>query len=334
MLAHDVLCPWGVKTHPTQVHDSMLRAMFESPDVATAFFETFLPPELLARLDLNVLEPRPDHLVDPRLRWCATDVLYETLFDGLPAFLYLLTEHQSTVDRWTPYRFFRSTDLVWSKALAENPGIDRLPVVVPIVLTHAKDRWWAPTQLQDLVGEKGALPSCLQDKVPRQSYFVFDLRDMSDAQIVSLATTASLRLFLLILRNARNPSLGAMLVAWHELLAAVVVEPSGLRLMKLLLTYLAKAVPNMTQETLMQVGQMAGMDPELVEGSLAWRWLQEGREEGREEGAQRLALRLLHKRFGPVPSWAEGRVRASSIDQLDELLEKMLVASSLDDVFA
>ena len=163
---------------------------------------------------------------------------------------------------------------------------------------------------------------------------MFDLREMSDAQIVSLATTASLRLFLLILRNARNPALGAMLGAWHELLAAVLAEPSGLRLMKLLLTYLAKAVPNMTQETLMQVGQMAGMDPELVEGSLAWRWLQEGREEGRKQGREEGVLCLLNKRFGPVPSWAEERVKALSIDQLDELLEKMLVASSLHDVFA
>jgi len=54
------------------------------------------------------------------------------------------------------------------------------------------------------------------------------------------------------------------------------------------------------------------------------------RKEGREEGV----LRLLHKRFGPVPSWAEDRVKASSIEQLDELLEKMLVASSLAEVFA
>ncbi len=114
----------------------------------------------------------------------------------------LLTEHQTTVDRWTPCRFFRSTDPVWSKALAENPGIDRLPLVVPIVLTHAKERWRASTQLHDLVG---ALPSCLQDKVPRLSYFVFDLREMSDAQIVSLATTASLRLFLLILPRQLRP---------------------------------------------------------------------------------------------------------------------------------
>jgi hypothetical protein len=35
-----------------------------------------------------------------------------------------------------------------------------------------------------------------------------------------------------------------------------------------------------------------------------------------------------------VPSWAEDRVKASSIEQLDELLEKVIVASSLDEVFA
>jgi len=314
------------------VHDSMLRAVFESPDVARAFFTTFLPPELVERLDLTRLEARPDHLVDPRPHWCATDVLYETSLDGLPAVLYLLFEHQSTVDRWIPYRFLRSTDLVWSKALAENPSLERLPVVVPIVLTHARERWWAPMQLQDLVGDRGQLPSCLRDKVPQQSYFLFDLRGMTDAQIVSMATTASLRLLLLILRNVRNPELGAMLRAWHELLGSVVREPSGLRVMELLLTYLAKAVPTMTQETLMHVGQMAGMDPELVEGSLAWRWLEEGREEGREM-ARRLVLRLLAKRFGPVPSWVEERVASSSIEHLDGWSERMLEAASLEEVF-
>ncbi len=44
-------------------------------------------------------------------------------------------------------------------------------------------------------------------------------------------------------------------------------------------------------------------------------------------------LRLLNKRFGPLPDWAQERVTASSIDALDELFEKTLEASSLDDVF-
>ena len=64
------------------------------------------------------------------------------------------------------------------------------------------------------------------------------------------------------------------------MVAQIIDEPNGLRLIELLLTYMAKAVPDMTQDTLRQFGQMAGLDPEIVEGSLAWKWLQEGREEG------------------------------------------------------
>jgi predicted transposase/invertase (TIGR01784 family) len=321
-----------MKPSTSQVHDSVIRALFESPDVARAFFSAFLPPELVKRLDVSTLEARPDHLVDPRLGWCATDILYQTTLDQLPAYLYLLLEHQSSVDGWMPYRFLRRTDLIWAKTLAEEPGRKRLPVVVPIVLTHARESWWAPTELQDLVLDPAEMPACLRDKVPRQSYFVFDLTGMSDGQIVSMATTASLRLFLLILRNVRDPNLGGMLRTWHALLGQVMKEPSGLRLMELLLTYLAKAVPTMTQETLMQVGEMAGMDPELVEGSLAWRWLEEGREEGREEGTRQAVLRLLAMRFAPLPAWAHDRVSEASSEQLNRWLDRIMSTESLEDL--
>ena len=109
-------------------------------------------------------------------------------------------------------------------------------------------------------------------------------------------------------------------------------EPSGLRLMELLLTYLAKAVPTMTQETLMQVGEMAGMDPELVEGSLAWRWLEEGREEGREEGTRQAVLRLLAMRFAPLPAWANDRVSEASSKELNQWLDRIMSAESLEDL--
>jgi predicted transposase YdaD len=307
--------------------------MFEFPDVAVAFFSTFLPEELVKRLDLTKLEARPDHLVDPRLGWCATDLLFETTLDGLPAALYLLFEHQSTVDTWMPYRLLRKTDLVWANALTKDPPPSRLPIVVPMVLTHARDRWWAARDVQDLVGEPGMLPDCLSDKVPRLSYFLFDLRDMTDAQILGLAATASLRLFLLVLRNVRNPKISSMLFQWAELFVEMVEEPSGLLLLRILLTYLVKAVPEMTQETLMRVGKMAGVDPELVEGSLAWKWLEEGREEGREEGARRLLLRLLEKRFGPLPAWVEEKVTPLSFGEVDGLSEQLLDASSLEEVF-
>jgi hypothetical protein len=63
-----------------------------------------------------------------------------------------------------------------------------------------------------------------------------------------------------------------------------------------------------------------------------------GREEGREEGivqGKRDALkRLLTTRFGPLPKEVEASVdRASSVEELDRYLDRVLVASSLRDVF-
>jgi hypothetical protein len=99
----------------------------------------------------------------------------------------------------------------------------------------------------------------------------------------------------------------------------------------------------MMTRTIMKVAEMAGLDPELVVGSLASTFLEKGREAGRREcepgpdaglpEARRWVLRLLGKRFGPLPAWVQERVATSSMDALGELSEKMLEASSLDDVF-
>ena len=206
----------------------------------------------------------------------ATDLLFRIRIDGRDAFLYIVLEHQSTVDRWMAWRQMRSVVLIWDKG--DDPKRTKLPFILPIVVSQASQRWSAPTDVKDLVD----LPDVpeLEGKVPSLSYLLLDLRAMSDGQILAFAATASLRLFLLILRNIHNPKLKDLLQEWHEVVGQILDEPNGLRLIELLLTYMAKAVPDMTQDTLRQFGQMAGLDPEIVEGSLAWKWLQEGREEG------------------------------------------------------
>jgi len=81
----------------------------------------------------------------------------------------------------------------------------------------------------------------------RAVHFLFDVRAMTDVEIMSMATTASLRLFLLFLRNIRSPHLVEMLHQWHDLFRRLMQEPTALRLLELLLTYLVKAVPEMTR---------------------------------------------------------------------------------------
>lgn len=317
-----------------KVHDSVVRALFESTDVAQAFFTTFLPQELVKRLDLAQLQACPEHFTDKKLDWCVTDLLFRCPLDLQQAFLYLLFEHQSSVDRWMAFRMLRSTVLIWNLERKRNPDAHQLPVIIPIVLSHAKDSWWAAVEVQDLVLDFATLPTCLQDKVPQQSYYCFDLTQMSNEHILSLASIGALRLFLLILRNIRNPQLPQMLMQWHELWARVMNEPSGLRVMEILLTYLSKASPTVTRKTLMDVGKLAGMDPELVEGSLAWKWMEEGRQEGQREGTKTVLKRLLEMRFAPLPPWVQTKVKNASHEELDRWLERLLEADSIETLFA
>jgi len=57
-----------------------------------------------------------------------------------------------------------------------------------------------------------------------------------------------------------------------------------------------------------------------------------GREfkKGRQEGEQAILRRLVEKRFGELPVWAEQRLAGASTDQLEDLATRILDATSLE----
>jgi predicted transposase/invertase (TIGR01784 family) len=59
---------------------------------------------------------------------------------------------------------------------------------------------------------------------------------------------------------------------------------------------------------------------------------QEGRQEGRQEGELRLLRRRIERRFGALPPWAEERLRACSVEDLERLDERFVEATSLDEL--
>ncbi len=62
-------------------------------------------------------------------------------------------------------------------------------------------------------------------------------------------------------------------------------------------------------------------------------WMAEGAFKGRTEGKADTLPRQLGRRFKTLPNGVEGRVRAASIEQLDEWSNRILDAQTLDDVF-
>lgn len=62
------------------------------------------------------------------------------------------------------------------------------------------------------------------------------------------------------------------------------------------------------------------------------RGLEEGKREGELEGELTILRRLIEKRFGEIPSWAEERLAGRSTAELEELSVRVLDAESIEDV--
>ncbi|MEI2415873.1 DUF4351 domain-containing protein [Orrella sp. JC864] len=64
------------------------------------------------------------------------------------------------------------------------------------------------------------------------------------------------------------------------------------------------------------------------------RGLERGLEQGRQQGQAELLRTQLSRRFGPLPQWAEQRLAQGPASQLTVWGQRLLDASSLDEVFA
>jgi len=53
---------------------------------------------------------------------------------------------------------------------------------------------------------------------------------------------------------------------------------------------------------------------------------------GLQEGELKVLRRQIEKRFGPIPGWAEARLQTRSTTELEDLIERVLDAQSLEDL--
>jgi Domain of unknown function (DUF4351) len=60
--------------------------------------------------------------------------------------------------------------------------------------------------------------------------------------------------------------------------------------------------------------------------------MQEGIQQGMQQGEMSVLRRILEKRFGPLPGWAEERLTRLSIAELEDLSLRVLDAKGIDDL--
>jgi predicted transposase YdaD len=254
------------------------------------------------------------------------------------AFLYVLLEHQSTLDPLMPFRMLRYVVRIWDTYLRATGAPRRLPAIIPVVVHQGAVPWTGPTELSELLNLGGDLLGDLGALIPRFRFHLDDLALVDEEAVRRRKLTAVATMAIVLLQWLRSTEDAlALLERYILVLEDVARGHDGRQRVAALLEYVIKVGeigPDALRDFVHRLGPVAEEAYVTTAQKLTEEALARGRAEGKAEGKAELVLRQLSLRFGPLSDAVSERVHGAAPGLLDTWAEKVLTASTLDDVFA
>ena len=334
-------------------HDKFFRTTMIQIRVAREFFESHLPPELLQQVDLSTLKIEKETFVTDAFKASEADLVYSVkLNNNATAYLYLLCEHLSGVDKLVAFRLLVYQMEVMKLHQEQHPN-DPLPIVIPLVLYTGKNRWTASLDIFPLFGEQEELARSLWPP----AYQLIDVHRLTDDELMRRnfdglmeyafkhAKTRDVEKFLSTLFSRLNEaaqgdlqqaiSLGQTMVFYisninkafdrkilHNIAEKYLKKPIGGKIM----TFTHRFHQEGKQEGIqigIDIGKQQGIDIGM----------QQGIDIGKQQGEVAILKTLLIRRFGPLTSDYIELLTYASSEELLRWGTKLLDAKSLDEVF-
>ena len=232
-------------------HDRFFKETFSRIEVARDLLANYLPPEVVAILDLDSLEAQADSFIDADLQEQFADLLYRvTLKDGNEAYIYVLLEHKSYPDLSTPFQLLRYEVRIWDRDWRNG---EELRPIIPLVLYHGRERWGVVRDFGGLF----AGDEVLRPYWPRFRYELLDLSAYSDEEIHG---AAHLQIGLLVMKYVFDPALHEHLADIFALFDDLSGSRTALEYLRTVLYYMGKAAAHLKPGEMVTVVQQVLTD--------------------------------------------------------------------------
>ncbi|WP_309887921.1 Rpn family recombination-promoting nuclease/putative transposase [Archangium sp.] len=326
-------------------HDLFVRSTFGHPERAAAELRVALPSHVVAEVDWETLRAEPGSVVDPELRETESDLLFSArLRSGRPLLLYVLLEHQSSVDPWMAWRMLRYVVRLGEQWRQEHPERTRLPVIIPLVMFHGTgEAWTAPRRVEELfdLPDEEEARERWQALVPRFEYLLDDLTAEREEALRARPGPPLVQLAWLLLRYGRTEELAERLLEWMALFVQVRAAPEGAEHLGMVIRYLLYIGDSTAREATRRVlhSVVDAQRTEELMRSYGEELIEQGRQQGLQQGQAKghaeSVLRLLAARGVPVTEEARQRIlTCTDLATLDRWFDRALTASTLSDVLA
>lgn len=318
-------------------HDGTYHLLFSHPEMVVQLLRGFVEEPWVDRLDFPRMERVNAKFHASGLERRDGDLIWRIpTREGGDLYLYLLLEFQSEPEPWMALRVYVYVGLLYQHLVRERrilPG-GRLPPVFPIVLYNGDRRWRAATAIEELIGLSADSP--LWPWQPRLRYHLVDegsypakalaARESLTAVLFQLETCRGLDEALPLVDRLvdwfqRHPGQEGLRAAFAALVGRVLLanDPDGAG---------RAAIP----PDLLEVRSMLATRVKAWQQALRLQGFEEGRREGLQEGRAAILLRLLERRFGPLPEVALQRIASADARTLEDWSLRLLDAASLDEV--
>ncbi len=321
-------------------HDALFRYVFGDVAHAAAVLRMILPPEAARHIDWDSLQPVHASMVGDTGKQMHGDLVFKALLtDGRAAFLWLLFEHQSSIDHWMSWRMTGMTVNFLRGWRRKHPAARGLPGVLSVVLHHGTRPWSAPAALINLTDLTDEARADLASHLLSFRFFLHDLHTVPDEDLDTPLLSPLPRLALGSMKHCKSEQLPGFYLAHTDDVRQLLTTEHGRRGLFCIFHYTESVHPSLDRASIIRLlAPVVG--PELEHTMLTYEQLVEQKasekvfEKAFNKGRQSDLLRLLTRRFGTLPEAVAARVASAGADDLDQWFDRLLDAASLDEIFA
>jgi predicted transposase/invertase (TIGR01784 family) len=162
--------------HKKLPHDALFKRIMENDIAAKEFLNEYLPKEVKDIVDLETIKVQKESYIEPNLTKRLSDIVYSVnTKDNKDAFIYCISEHQSSVDQLMAFRLWKYTLLLAERHIDKK---EKIPLIFPLVVYAGTAKYTAPRNLWSLF----EYPE-LDKKLLTEDHALVNLQAMSDDEI-------------------------------------------------------------------------------------------------------------------------------------------------------
>jgi predicted transposase/invertase (TIGR01784 family) len=312
------------------IHNKIFKSSLIDIRVAQDFFEEYLPATIQELVDLSTLALEPgSYIEDERLKEFSSDVLYTVqLRTGEPAFFYILTEHQSTVDKSLALRLWNYKTKIWMQHVKQTKSFT-LPFIFPLVLYHGEQIYDGARSLLEMI--QG--PTELIRDIFLKSFHLVDTHQIED-EALRLRRWSGVLIYMLkhVFEKDATPYFKQAI----EMLRVLEREENATSYIKSLLQYWVKGAEIKNDPLIFIEAVKEGLSqPSLKEEimTIADQLRQQGIQQGFMKGESCFFMNQLKVKFNEIPERYLSELERADTKTLEHWGINFINASSIDEVF-